>query len=123
MLSTTDSYDRFTGGLVGAVLNLIKDSNTDTFIKSLSFANGIKNLSDDYVDYYLRVLALIIPRDKEFLEKMYGFIDAIRELTINSENYDGEIRWRFSGLEERIKDDKINNEGWNQLYFERYVQR
>ena len=112
-----DSYGRFSGGVLGSLLNLKKDHKTDSRIRSLSFANGIKNLTDDYVDYYLRIVALLTPRDKKFLEEMYRFIDAVKELTINSENYDGEIRDRFSYFEEQIKNDKINNEKWSPEYF------
>lgn len=114
----SDSYGRFTGGIAGALLNIVKNDRTDPFIRSLRFANGIKNLTDDYVDYYLRIVVLLIPRDKQFLEEMYKFIDAIKELTINSEQYNGAIRDRFSYMEEKIKDDKISNERWSPQYFD-----
>ena len=113
-----DTYDRFSSGMLGSMMNIGKNMNTDINIKRLSFANGIKNLSDDFVDYYLRVLALIIPRDnKEFLENMYVYIDSISRLAIHSENYE-EIRSEFQEYERSKIRDKINNDGWSNSYIE-----
>ena len=113
-----DDYGRASHGSLGRLFHIGKSFKTDIDLTRVKFANGIKYLSDDFIDYYLRVLALMIPRDdKEMMELVYNYIDAIRDLSINSDNY-SEIRETYREYEMFIKDEKIADGEMDALSFQ-----